>query len=196
MRVIAGSARSMPLKTVSDDSTRPILDRLKKSLFSILDSAGLLVDARVLDLYAGTGIQGIEALSRGAEHCLFVEKGAEQCRLMKENLQKTRLIELAEVRATTVLRELQRLNAPSMATQPFDLILYDPPFAFSQSEANRGNLVEELGLAGGLLYPHGRLVLRTEKQNDPPEKAGPLKLVRRWTDGKHALCFYGIPESN
>ncbi|MFH0939729.1 MAG: RsmD family RNA methyltransferase, partial [Planctomycetota bacterium] len=98
MRVLSGSARSVPLKTVPDFGTRPILDRLKKSLFSILDSMSLIVDARVADLYAGTGTLGIEALSRGAEHCLFVEKRSDAVQLLHENLAKTKLAAKAEVR--------------------------------------------------------------------------------------------------
>src|SRR3954451_22016379 len=102
MRVMSGSARGVPLKTVPDLNTRPILDRVKKSLFSILDASALLVDARVADFYAGTGTQGIEALSRGAELCLLVEKRPEVVALMKENLAKTRLSDKAEVRCSSV----------------------------------------------------------------------------------------------
>ena len=97
MRVLSGTARGVPLKTVPDFQTRPILDRVKKSLFSILDAAALLVDARVADLYAGTGTQGIEALSRGAERCLFIEKRPDAIELMRENLQKTKLSPRATV---------------------------------------------------------------------------------------------------
>src|SRR5215831_5172665 len=102
MRVLSGSARSVPLKTVPDMNTRPILDRVKKSLFSILESSTLILDARVADFYAGTGTQGIEALSRGAESCLFVERRADAVALMNENLAKTRLAEKATVRCADV----------------------------------------------------------------------------------------------
>src|SRR6185503_13934530 len=110
MRVLSGSARGVPLKTVPDMNTRPILDRLKKSLFSILDSAGLLAGTRVMDLYAGTGTQGIEALSRGAEHCYFVERRNDAVVLLRENLAKTRLDDRAEVRLGDVGQAIQHLN--------------------------------------------------------------------------------------
>src|SRR5947207_12974251 len=109
MRVLSGIARGVPLKTVPDMATRPILDRVKKSLFSILDAAGLLVDGRVADLYAGTGTQGIEALSRGAEWCGFVERRADAAGLLKENLAKTKLAEPAAVRCAEGARVLRGL---------------------------------------------------------------------------------------
>ncbi len=190
MRVLSGSARGVPLKTVPDFNTRPILDRIKKSLFSMLDAMALLVDARVADLYAGAGTQGIEALSRGAEKCVFVEQRADAVALLRENLAKTRLAEKAEVRcesAQAALRELAR----RAGGEPFlDLILYDPPFAFSAEAASRAALEAELALAAGLLYPnHGRLVLRLEKKAALPAPAG-LALARQWTDGPHAFAFY------
>src|SRR5438105_7006423 len=111
MRVLSGSARSVPLKTVPDMDTRPILDRVKKSLFSILESSTLILDARVADLYAGTGTQGIEALSRGAESCLFVEKRADAVKLLNENLEKTKLANRGTIRCTSVRNALEELLA-------------------------------------------------------------------------------------
>jgi 16S rRNA (guanine966-N2)-methyltransferase len=198
MRVIGGSARSVPLKTLPDMETRPILDRLKKSLFSILDSAGLLAGRRVLDLYAGAGTLGIEALSRGAAYCLFVERRPEAVGLLKENLAKTRLGECAEVRCGDVGRNVQALLAARFgvapAGEPFELILYDPPFAFSREESSRVALEAEMSAALRLLSPEGRLVLRCEKAATPPAPAGGA-LARHWTDGPHALCFYEAHQS-
>jgi len=195
MRVLSGSARGVPLKTVPDLGTRPILDRLKKSLFSILDAMGLLVDARVADLYAGTGTLGLEALSRGAEHCLFVEKRPDGVKLLHENLVKTKLATKAEVRCAAVGGVLQELAAAGPDQRRFDLILYDPPFAFSRDAESRAALEAELALAGRLLYPgHARLVLRCERKAAPPAPAG-LAMVRHWADGPHALAFYQVSET-
>jgi len=187
MRVLSGTARGVPLKTVPDFNTRPILDRLKKSLFSMLDAQALMVDARVADVYAGTGTQGVEALSRGAEYCLFIEKRPDAVALMKENLAKTRLAERAEIRCalvTPTLQEFERKGAQ------FDLMLYDPPFVFSHEPESRVEIEAEMALAGRLLFPnHARLVLRFEKKAPPPAPAG-LEMVRHWTDGPHAFAFY------
>ncbi|MCZ7649171.1 MAG: 23S rRNA (adenine(2030)-N(6))-methyltransferase RlmJ [Planctomycetota bacterium] len=186
MRVLSGLARGVPLKTLPDFNTRPILDRVKKSLFDILFSAGLLDRTRVADLYAGTGTMGLEALSRGAAHCLFVERRPDAIKLLEENLAKTRLADRAEVKRDEVRRVLERLP-----TEPlFDLLLYDPPFEFSREAAHRAALAGELELAAKVLAPEGRLVLRCEKKAEPPQAAG-LALARHWTDGPHALCFYG-----
>ncbi|MBI3830747.1 MAG: RsmD family RNA methyltransferase [Planctomycetes bacterium] len=192
MRVMSGSARGVPLKTVPDMDTRPILDRIKKSLFSILDSAGLLAGARVMDLYAGTGTQGIEALSRGARFCFFVERRNDAVILLRENLAKTRLDDRAEVRLGDVRLALQQLakSREGGGFEPFDLILYDPPFAFSREDATRQEAEAEMALAGRLLNETGRLVLRTESKVEPPQPEG-LTLARHWKDGPHAFCFYG-----
>jgi 16S rRNA (guanine966-N2)-methyltransferase len=191
MRVLSGTARGVPLKTVPDMNTRPILDRIKKSLFSILESSTLILDARVADFYAGTGTQGIEALSRGAEHCVFVERRPDAIALMKENLAKTKLADKADVRCSTVgqvLGDLSRATPPAK----FDLILYDPPFSFSREDSSRAEAEREMALAGKFLYPnHGRLVLRFEKIADAPEPEG-LQLARYWTDGPHAFAFFQI----
>lgn len=194
MRVLAGTARSVPLKTVPDMNTRPILDRVKKSLFSILESSTLILDARVADLYAGPGTQGIEALSRGAESCLFVEKRADAVKLIEENLAKTRLKEKATVRCgfvTPILQTLLRQATPPL----FDLILYDPPFINVRDENLKSATDAEMSLAGQLLYPgHARLVLRCEKKATPPQPNG-LKLERHWVDGPHAFYFFSSDKS-
>jgi 16S rRNA (guanine(966)-N(2))-methyltransferase RsmD len=194
MRVHSGLARGVPLKTVPDMNTRPILDRIKKSLFSILDSATLLQDARVADFYAGTGTQGIEALSWGAESCLFVEKRPDAVILLKENLTKTKLDSKAEVRCGEVSSVIQdKLSRISIhENERFDLILYDPPCVFSADASSRAACEMEMSLAGRLLFPrHARLVLRFEKRAEPPKPQG-LELVRQWTDGPHAFAFYGV----
>jgi 16S rRNA (guanine(966)-N(2))-methyltransferase RsmD len=191
MRVLSGSARGVPLKAVPDMNTRPILDRVKKSLFSMLDAASLLLDARVADLYAGTGTQGIEALSRGSEYCLFVEKRNDAVALLKENLAKVRLAEKAEVRCGEVTSVLNDKLRTLQDAQRLDLILYDPPFVFSADDESRKACETEMALAGKLLFPnHARLILRFEKKADAPKPEG-LKLHRHWTDGPHAFAFYG-----
>ena len=191
MRVLAGTARSVPLKTVPDLNTRPILDRIKKSLFSILETSTLILDASVADLYAGAGTQGIEALSRGAEFCHFVEKRSDAVALLKQNLEKTKLFSKATVHCGTVTPTLQKMLHDAKPPR-FDLILYDPPFAFSRESTTRSLVEAEMDLAGQLLYPgHGRIILRCERKVDPPAPSG-LILAREWSDGGHAFLFYAL----
>src|SRR5438105_15732643 len=107
MRVIAGSARGVPLKGPPGPGTRATSDKVRGAIFDAL--AAEVPEARVLDLYAGTGALGIEALSRDAAACLFVEKSAAACRVIEANLRTTRLAERGKVWATSVSAALERL---------------------------------------------------------------------------------------
>ncbi len=134
MRVIAGSAKGTRLAPVPE-GTRPVSDRAREGLFSSLAAA--VVDAVVLDLYAGTGAVGIEALSRGAAHATFVDRGAPAVRTIRANLEKTRLAGRATVRRGEVGRFLLE---PSRTAQ---LAFLDPPYATPVEQIER-----ELALLG------------------------------------------------
>jgi len=120
LRVIAGSAKGKKLKLVPGDNTRPIMDRVKEALFSILGS--FVVRARFLDLFAGTGSVGIEALSRGASFALFVEKSKAALETVRDNLRIAQLEAQAELRLADAF-ELLRQTPP----QAFDYIYVAPP---------------------------------------------------------------------
>ena len=122
MRVIAGKARSMPLKTVEGMDTRPTTDRIKETLFNILQND--IYDCLFLDLFAGSGCIGIEALSRGAREAVFVEKGKAQADCIRENLRFTRLDHQAQLMQCDVLSALPRLEGH----EAFDLIFMDAPY--------------------------------------------------------------------
>ena len=122
MRVIAGTARSLPLKSVEGMDTRPTTDRIKETLFNMIQ--GGLCDCRFLDLFAGSGGIGIEALSRGAAEAIFVEKAKKACACIRENLQFTRLDSRARLMETDVFSALARLDQGPA----FDYIFMDPPY--------------------------------------------------------------------
>lgn len=119
MRVIGGSAKGRPLKSVPGDSTRPILDRVKQPLFDILRPR--LNGISVLDLFGGTGAVGIEALSQGAAHCVFLDTNAKAVATIKDNLAATELSAQAEVRHTDAFIYLKNTS------RSFDLIYVAPP---------------------------------------------------------------------
>lgn len=121
LRVIAGSARGRRLKRVPGDSTRPIMDRVKEALFSILGTD--VFDARFLDLFAGTGSVGIEALSRGAQQAVFVEKNGLAAKTIQENLKLTHLEARGVIRRMDVF---SLINAPA-PSDPYDFIYIAPP---------------------------------------------------------------------
>ena len=121
MRVIAGSRRSLPLKTIEGDATRPTTDKYKETLFNCLQMD--VPDANVLDLFAGSGAIGIEALSRGAHHATFVESGREQISVIKYNVNFTKFQDQSDIfriDALSFVRNLTKVN--------FDLIYIDPPY--------------------------------------------------------------------
>lgn len=119
-RVIAGSAKGRRLKMVPGDSTRPVMDRAKEALFSILGTT--VIEASLLDLFAGTGAIGIEALSRGAEKVRFVDNNRAAIRTVHENLETTQLAERAEVVHTDALAYLSQTNP-----RTFEIIYIAPP---------------------------------------------------------------------
>ena len=123
MRVISGSARRTNLKTVPGESTRPTTDRIKETLFNIIQ--GELYDCLFLDLFSGSGAIGIEALSRGARRCYFVEQAKEAVACIRQNLDATHLGQKAVVMDCDVLAAIGRLKGKE---KPFDFIFMDPPY--------------------------------------------------------------------
>ena len=173
MRIIAGSARGLRLGPVPD-GTRPMLDRVREGLFSSL--ADLVPGARVLDLYAGTGAVGIEALSRGAEHVTFVERNPKATEAIRDNLARTRLADeaSAEVLRRDVLPYLR--GGPT----PTDLVFLDAPYGLDPEE-----LEAVIGLlAEGWLVPgtDWRVVL-----SRPPKGYTPVVPIA-W-DGTKRLSY-------
>ncbi len=130
MRVISGKAKGARLSALSSKRTRPILDRVKESLFSILGD--FVVDSIVLDVFAGTGSLGIEALSRGAKRCLFVDNDMHAVQVIKKNLQDTRFLEMAEILEKDAFALSSFLTDKCME---FDLILVAPPYRLIDSDS-------------------------------------------------------------
>lgn len=128
MRVVAGSARSRKLVAPVGLDVRPTTDRVREATFNALGSLGVVEDARVLDLFAGSGALGIEALSRGAEHCVLVEPARSAQLAIDANLHATGLDDRADVVKSTAEGFLSRQGSGSVS--PFDLVLCDPPYDF------------------------------------------------------------------
>ncbi|MBM4032960.1 MAG: 16S rRNA (guanine(966)-N(2))-methyltransferase RsmD [Planctomycetes bacterium] len=163
MRVIAGSARGVPLRVPPGQRVRPTSGRVRTSLFSILGDA--VVGARVADLFAGSGALGIEALSRGAAFCCFVENARPALAALADNLARTRLADRAEV-----LR-LDAFDAiPSLAAHgPFDLVLLDPPYRLIGA-----GFASFLNALGAVLAPEGTLVVQHDTHTALPQAIGPF----------------------
>lgn len=147
MRVIAGTARGVPLRAPRDRATRPVTDRVKETLFGILGER--VVEARALDLYAGSGALGIEALSRGAASAVFVERGREAVAAIRRNLAATRLERGGRVVASDVLRFLAGQHDTD-----YDLVFLDPPYAERAILAPLEALVPLLSLDASVVVKH------------------------------------------
>ncbi len=124
MRIISGMARGLKLQSLEGPDTRPTLDNVKEAIFSMLFSN--CRDASVLDLFAGSGAMGIEALSRGAKEAVFVDLNPKACAVVKENLSKARMTDRAAVFSTDAKKYLKQAGDKGMK---FDLIFLDPPYA-------------------------------------------------------------------
>lgn len=123
MRVIAGTARSLPLKTIEGKDTRPTTDRIKETLFNMIQTS--VPGAFFLDLFSGSGAIGIEALSRGAEEACFVENNKAAAGCIRDNLRFTRLSENAMVMECDAVTAIHRLNGKGRV---FDIVFMDPPY--------------------------------------------------------------------
>jgi 16S rRNA (guanine966-N2)-methyltransferase len=179
-RIIAGTARGIRLETPGP-GTRPLGDRVKQTLFAILDPD--LAGSRVLDLFAGSGAAGLEALSRGAAHVTFVERDAGAARVIAANLGGTHL---GGPRARIVRAEaLGWLHGPdAVADGPFDIVIVDPPYA------ETALLASALEALAPHLAPRARVVAKHFWRDPPPARAGLLASERDRRFGETTLTFY------
>lgn len=175
MRVITGSARGRRLETLPGDTTRPTGEKVKESLFSAIQFD--IEGRRVLDLFAGSGQLGIEALSRGASGCVFVDKNTEAVQVIKRNLQHTGLSERSQVLGTDALSYLSRPG------DRFDLVFLDPPYA---SEL----LIPVLEKVEPLVNDGGILVCETDDTVSLPECFGRFSLARTYRFGHTYVWLY------
>ena len=178
MRVVSGKVRGLQLKTIESDSTRPTKDMVKEALFSILMSK--TPDSIFLDLFAGSGGIGIEALSRGAEKAYFSDNNIECIKVIKDNLTKARLIDDAIVFHGDYLKMLDEIKEVK-----FDIIFIDPPY-------NRGlgiKAIERIS-SYNLLKTNGVLILEADEVEEIPDTIGMYERFNYKKYGRNVLNFY------
>ncbi len=180
-RVIAGSAKGIRLRAPGP-GTRPLADRVKQTLFAILEPE--LAGARVLDLFAGSGAGGIEALSRGAASAVFVERDQGAAAVIDANLRATGL---AGPAAAIIRWDVLRWLAEPNVDAAFDLVLVDPPYAETGTLAR---VLEMLGSDDAPLAADGRVVAKHFWRDRPAERIGRLAIERDRRFGETALTFY------
>ena len=172
MRVIGGEFRSRRLKSVPGLDTRPTPDRLREALFNVL--APRIEGAVFIDVYAGTGAVGIEALSRGARRCIFIEKNRGAVEVIRENLTALGLDSRAEVYTSKPAPVLERASA--------DIVFLDPPY---EMEAERESVLKALGES-----PHPLVIVQHAARSAPREEYGTLRRYRVLKQGDNSLSFY------
>lgn len=162
MRIITGRARGIQLVTLEGDMTRPTSERAKMAIFSSLQFE--LEGRRVLDLFAGSGQMGLEAVSRGASHAVLVDQSKDAVKVIQKNAEKTRLAE----DCTIICSDFAEFLRQRRGKEPFDIVFIDPPYAMRACKA----AVEAL-LENRLLKPHGIIVLESAEP-DPLGVGTPL----------------------
>jgi 16S rRNA (guanine966-N2)-methyltransferase len=187
-RVIAGSARGIRL-VAPGEGTRPLGDRVKQTLFSVLEG-GAIGEWPVpfLDLFAGSGAAGIEALSRGSPRVVFVERDSSAVRTIRENLRRTRLDGVAQIE--TVQSDVLRfLDGTRTVDAPFGAVLIDPPYG----DAAMLPALERLGRPESRLVGEGSVVVAKHFWRDGlPPRIGALELQRERRFGETMLSFYQV----
>ncbi len=181
MRVIAGALGGRKLIAPRGLATRPTTDRVREALFSALSS---VEGARVLDLYAGTGALGIEALSRGAASAVFVESARPAVAALRENLTSLGLQNKARVITDPVARAVARLTSEGAAR--FDLVFADPPYD------DVDDALEALEILVPVLDPAARVILEHSSRRPPAAVPAALTFVRTRTYGDSALAFLAL----
>ncbi len=179
MRITGGEARGVRLYAPTSVRVRPTSDRVRGALFQLLGNA--VSDAHVLDLYAGTGALGIEALSRGAAAADFVEQNARLCETVESNLEHTGFTHRAKVHRMRVEQALPALEGP------YQLVLADPPYDL----ANMNQMIELLSRPG-LVDAAGLVVIEHSKRVTVPDACGALQRRDQRRYGDTELSIYGM----
>lgn len=178
MRIISGSARGRKLKAPPGLSTRPMADKIREASFSMLASLGV-APSRVLDLYAGSGSVGIEALSRGAESVDFVEQNRVACEVISDNLRHTGFESQGQAHQTNVGAFLARVH------EPYDFVIMDPPYADPDIVATMETLGSSAAVEDGTI-----LLIGHSPRVELPEQAGALRCLRRRCHGDSCFSIY------
>ncbi len=176
MRVIAGEARGRKLLSLDGLHTRPTTDRVKESMFNMISPR--IFSARVLDVFAGSGALGIEALSRGASSCVFLENDADALSVIRENLNTVKLSEKAEVHLVDACRFLAQIE------MKFDIIFLDPPYDAQLYFPSLSAILQ-----GDILEKDGIIISERRADKELPQVQG-LSIVKDRRYGKTAITIY------
>ena len=192
MRIIAGRKRGMKLFSPKTTVTRPIIDRVKESLFSVLFKYDLPAGKVVADVFSGVGSLGLEALSRGAQFVTFVENDSNVLTTLNKNIEKADFIKDSKV----IRANAFKVGAPPVSSgEKYDLVFVDPPYADSEDVSIDSRLGNLLDILSQQIVPDGFVVVRTRRTIELPGQYGPLKVIERREWGTMAISILQL-ESN
>jgi 16S rRNA (guanine966-N2)-methyltransferase len=184
MRIIAGAKRGMKLLSPKGDVSRPITDRVKESLFSVLYKYDLPAEKTVADLFCGVGSLGIESLSRGARFVTFVEKDPEIIAVLKKNIEKAGFAKESKI----IGADAFKIGAP-VNEQKYNLIFVDPPYLATEDAGSSSRLSGLLDLLGEQSAADGIVVVRTHRRTELLEQYGRFKVIERRQWGTMAVTI-------
>ena len=186
MRIIAGSKRGMKLLSPKTDLSRPITDRVKESLLSVLYKYDLPAGKRVGDLFSGVGSLGLESLSRGAEFVTFVEENPQVIAILKKNIEKSGFVKQSKV----IRANAFKIGAPvDFDRQKYNLVFVDPPYAATRDVSIDSLLSGLLRLLQEQSAPDGIAVVRTDKHTELLERYGRWEIIERRQWGSMAVSI-------
>jgi 16S rRNA (guanine(966)-N(2))-methyltransferase RsmD len=185
MRVIAGKYRSRPLRSLRGMDIRPTSDRLRETLFNVLTAGNpaALEGSVWLDLFAGTGAVGIEALSRGAKHVCFVESSSAAANVIRENLRSLDVVGGFKLYQEELPRAFWRMEREHVAA---DVVFIDPPYRMKDAYRETLRTLAE----SPVVWAMSMVIAEHEKKFDPGEEFGSLRRFRKLVQGSAALSFY------
>lgn len=186
LRVISGKARGLKLDSPKNQDVRPTTDRVKESLFNIINP--YIRESNILDLFAGTGSLGIECLSRGAKNCVFVDKSKDSINIIKSNVKKARVENESTILNIDFKDAVKRLSSQN---QKFDVIFMDPPY-YENMFIECLKIIDELNL----LYEDGIIIVEHDTKDLFDESIGNLVKSRDKKYGNTTLTFYKLEAQN
>jgi 16S rRNA (guanine966-N2)-methyltransferase len=190
MRIISGKKRGMKLLGPNTHETRPITDRAKEALFSILYKYDVIEDGCVADLFSGTGSMGLESLSRGAKFATFIEQSHKVVAILKRNIEKADFVEESAVIRGNVFK----VGAPvTVDIEKYNLVFVDPPYVMSTDSREGTQVAKLLVLLNDQLAPGGLVIVRTHKRSELDEEYGNIKLIDKRMWGSMGVAIYQLP---
>lgn len=180
----------MKLLGPNTHETRPITDRAKEALFSILYKYDVIEDGCVADLFSGTGSLGLESLSRGAKFATFIEQSPKVVAILKCNIEKADFVE----ESTVIRGNVFKAGAPVTADiEKYNLVFVDPPYVMSTNSKEGTQVAKLLMLLNDQLATDGLVIVRTNKRSELDEQYGNLKLIDKRTWGTMGIAIYQFP---